>query len=137
MGARELFDAARARSLRIAEIDARIDSLCDLVNATCGGDGTKVHSSSNDQSDRLVSLIDENTRLQFELFELRCEQRGVEQIVDCVSADIGKAYADVLDEHYLQAWTWDDVAEEHGVTRRTVMAWRDVAFDWIDSKLLK
>lgn len=137
LDARAVFNSARSRALRINEIESRIDSLCDLANATCGGNGPKVRSSANDQSDKLISLLDENTRLQFELFELKCEQGVVEQLIDCVRADISDKYADALREYYICAWTWDDVAAVHDVTKRTVMTWRDVAMDWIDSTILK
>lgn len=138
MTARELFDAARRRAVKITEINNRIDSLCDLANATCAQDGPKVHGGGiTDPSDKLAALLDENTRLQFQLFELEAEQGTIEQLIDCVRADISDKYADALREYYICAWTWDDVASVHEVTKRTVMTWRDVSLDWIDSTILK
>lgn len=137
MNARETFDAARRRALKIDEITKRVDSLCDLANATCSSNGPKVHSSMSDPSDKLAALLDENVRLQFQLFELECEQGTIEQLIDCVRADLGDKYADSLREYYICAWTWVEVAAVHHTTTRTVITWRDVALDWLDSTILK
>ena len=65
------------------------------------------------------------------------EQGVAYKLCDCVRADIGDCYADAIERYYLELWTWVDIANKYSVTTRTAQSWRDAAFRWIDSRILR
>lgn len=45
----------------------------------------------------------------------------------------GDSRADAVERHYVDLAPWADVAAELCVSKRTVLRWVDVVFDWVDA----
>ena len=130
MTARETFEQAREAARRIEQLQFELELAEPPRRATGGpsapGNGDPTARSAEWRVDALADKAREMEQLQALVGEAL-------RVIEGVRSGLGERYAMVLERHYIDRAGWTEIADETGVTSRTLVRWRDVACDWVDS----
>lgn len=143
------FERGRRAGLRLCALRREIGAVKDAVGSgrPLGG-GSKGPHGRGGISNPTLSAAMASDGLEARLADMERERSGLEAAVS-VLADViagmrlalGDAYADVMADWYLlgpercyagPGLTWQDVADERGISLRTAMRRRSVAIDWLE-----
>lgn len=135
---RELFRRAAFAANDLARCSAQLKEMREKISSPSGVAYDSIHiknGSLADGTDVIDAMIEKETALR-ERKARECEVLldAAWEAVGVVSADLSDASAQVLSEHYLFGYTWQQVADSLGFTSRTTpkeRAW--AALDWLDS----
>ena len=138
MDFRDLFHLAARAATDLERCNRQIAAMWETVTSPSGIRYDSVKSKGGIPSDPMNAV---DSMIERELKIRQGRAKECEAILDAawdavgiVSADLSDASAQVLSEHYLFGYTWNQVAESIGRRSRTTpkdMA--DVALDWLDS----
>lgn len=130
MTAREVFEAARGAARRIEELQF---DMCLDAPPSKGGHGATSPGASDPTGRAAEWRVDAMADMASEMCECERAVGYALGVIEGVRAGLGERYAVVLDRYYIDGEGWGDVSEGLGVARSTIVRWRDIAFDWIDS----
>lgn len=135
--ARAFFTAVRRAVETIPSLNDRVQDGIGGIERIRGDGGRQKNATSDPTASAAIFLLE---RASKELVRLREALERQEElvghalvVVECVRASLGGKYADALDARYIDAMTWEEVAEEVGCSDRTAQTRCDVALDWLDA----
>lgn len=129
MRARELFEQARRASARIEELTYEMQLPSPPRSGAPGPTGVP-----GDPTARQAEWATDGRQAMAR--ELDACERCVGEalaLIEGVRRAIAAPWWRVLDAHYIDRQTFEEVAEALGVDRRTCMRWRDAACEWVDA----
>lgn len=127
-----MLDGWRAEAQRLREVERLLWSMSSAPYSSPSL--APRGSGPSDPSDRWDAEIDRRAALEDERSSILRDLSRCRELIAGVAAWCpGRPYARALEEHYLGLRTWASISAEHRVSLRTVLLWRDVACDYVDS----
>ena len=148
MGAREWLELVRECAARIEplhrELSALEDARRDCLPWQCKGSamyasmgGTHSDPTASEAQARIDGLDEQIGRVRAEYDECVGVVGECLRMLEAMRQELGERYAEVLELYYVdRADTWSEVAWEMGITYRHVQRLRDVAYEWIDARMM-
>lgn len=129
---RDMFESALRAKRETDHIIHRIEALSSPVLSA--GIASAVHSGKSDPTAKAGSMLaderDASRKIIAQYQEMTAE---VQSIINGTRIGMGVIYGDILEDRYIRGLGYDAVALLNGVSRTTVIRYRDIAFDGIAS----
>lgn len=123
--------------MRLHEMEYSVDMLQSAKTSGMphgSSDGKKLENmiiTYIESAERYVTELQRWTALKSQAIDMLDEARR--QLTDGESHWIGTMHIDVLEQHYVQRMTYDEIADIYGLSTRTVKRYEHEAVNWLDN----
>ena len=90
-------------------------------------DPTAAEALAHEAAIKLVERLEEKRK------NLQIEIGTALVLLDGIRHTLGHKHADILELHYIDRFTWQQIAGELGISARQAIRQEQITFDWIDS----